>query len=141
MNTDRKIIDSYIEQAEVLQQEINLLKSKVDRYSIARLIVFASTILIIYLFFSYGFTAVVLCFLLAIVCFLWLIKRQVIAQNELSFKRVKYQLLDNEVQALSNFNNIYDNGGEFESAKHPYTDDLDVFGANSLYAYINRAVS
>ncbi len=141
MNTDREIIDSYIKQAEVLQQEINLLKSKVDRYSIARLIVFAATILIIYLFFSYGFTAVVLSFLLAAICFLWLIKRQVIAQNELSFKRVKYQLLNNEVQALSSFNNIYDNGNDFESAKHPYTDDLDIFGTNSLYAYINRAAS
>ncbi|ADY52996.1 DNA mismatch repair protein MutS domain protein [Pseudopedobacter saltans DSM 12145] len=125
-----------------LQKEIQLLKKKVDTYSLARLAIFILAIAGIYLFFDYGLYSVVFILLVTIVGFLLLIKKQVALQELLNFKRVRYQLVRNEIDLLSSKGeNIYNNGKEFESSKHPYTDDLDIFGENSVFEYINRGAS
>lgn len=141
MSSKKEIISHYQQQSELLNAEIKKLKNTVDKYSIARLIVFALGILIIYLFFDTGFSAVVIATMFTISIFLVLIKIQFKKQEELNFKRIKLQLILNELDVLQHYSNSYDNGQKYADAKHPYTDDLDIFGDKSLYAYVNRCAS
>ncbi len=141
MSNRSEIIRQYQQQSDVLTAEIVKLKKIVDRYSILRLVIFAIGILMIYLFFDIGFTAVILSALLTLVAFLFLIKIQFKKQSTLDFKKTKLMLLLNELDVLQNYRNIYPDGKHYAHAKHPYTDDLDIFGEQSLYAYVNRCAT
>ncbi|GLR17102.1 DNA mismatch repair protein MutS [Portibacter lacus] len=46
---------------------------------------------------------------------------------------------ENEISTIETFDNGYYDGEKFEQPHHLYTDDLDIFGANSMYSLINRA--
>ena len=47
----------------------------------------------------------------------------------------------NEIDALKGEWSMFDEGSEFKDSKHPYTFDLDIFGAKSIFQLINRTVS
>lgn len=138
MKTSLQIREDYQQQIQILKAETLDLKKKVDQYSFLRLAVFALTIFLIYLFFDVGFSAVIPVSILAIIAFLYLVKIQVKKKNLLDFKNLKIKLLENEVLNLTDFSNSYSDGSAFCDAKHPYTDDLDIFGPFSLFSLINR---
>ncbi|MFD1628450.1 MutS-related protein [Pseudopedobacter beijingensis] len=137
----KHIPEAYQIQAKQLEIVIGNLKRKVNQYSFARLLVFLVAILAVYIFFGYGIKALVLIAITAIAVFLFLVKKQVQEEVLLQFSKDKLRLLENEVNVLEYRENLYDNGNQFSDAKHAYTDDLDIFGPNSVYAYINRCSS
>ncbi|WP_347159630.1 MutS-related protein [Pontibacter chitinilyticus] len=65
--------------------------------------------------------------------------------QRLDFKHQQLVLLQQfnlqEVDRLHGRLRGFDEGSEFADAHHPYTSDLDIFGANSLFQLLNRAVS
>ncbi|WP_017258190.1 MutS-related protein [Pedobacter arcticus] len=124
-----------------LQLEIDGLKRKINLYSYLRLGVFALAVLLAYLFFNDGLIALAIIGFLMIVAFLILIKKQVNFQNIYDFTRTKLELTENEIQLRLGGVNIYPNGSEYQNPQHAYTDDLDIFGDFSLFAYINRSVT
>lgn len=141
MKTSLQIKEEYQQQIQILKAETLDLKKKVDQYSFLRLAVFALTIFLIYFFFDAGFSAVIPISILAIIAFLYLVKVQVKQKNLLDFKNLKIKLLENEVLNLVDFSNIYSDGYVYSDAKHPYTDDLDVFGPYSIFSLINRCAT
>ncbi|MBD3749385.1 MAG: DNA mismatch repair protein MutS [Sphingobacteriales bacterium] len=141
MKISQKIKEDYQQQIQILKAETLDLKKKVDQYSFLRLAVFALTIFFIYLFFDVGFSAVIPISVLAMIAFLYLVKIQVKQKNLLDFKNLKIKLLENEVLNLTDFSNIYSDGLASCDAKHPYTDDLDIFGPYSLFSLINRCAT
>ncbi len=50
-------------------------------------------------------------------------------------------IVENEQKHLKGQTNIFDNGSEFVDETHFYTHDLDVFGKNSLFEYLNRTAT
>ena len=46
-----------------------------------------------------------------------------------------------ELNCLEGDFSAYSSGSEYENAKHDYTADLDIFGAYSLFRYLNRTTS
>lgn len=134
-------ITSYQSLKNQLELEIGKLKRNVNTFSFLRLAVFALAVLAAYLFFDNGLKALSLIGLLMIVAFLILIKKQVKYQLAHDFAATKLMLVENEIEILKANPNIYPNGNEFQNSEHAYTDDLDVFGEFSLFAYINRAVT
>lgn len=48
---------------------------------------------------------------------------------------------ENELAIRACASNVYDEGSRYADSKHPYTDDLDVFGGSSVYARINRCAT
>ncbi len=44
----------------------------------------------------------------------------------------------NELSALGGNYSLFENGAEFGDPAHPYTTDLDIFGPESLFQYLNR---
>lgn len=124
-----------------LQLQINDLKRKIDLYSYLRLGVFALAVLLAYLFFNDGLVALAIISFLMVVAFLILVKKQVNLQNIYDFTHTKFELTENEIQLALGGVNIYPNGSEYQNPQHAYTDDLDIFGDFSLFAYLNRSVT
>lgn len=124
-----------------LQLEIEVLNRKVNTYSYLRLAVFGLAIFMAYLFFDRGLTALFIIGFLMIIGFLLLIKKQVKYQALHEFAATKLALVENEIELTTGKENIYPNGAEYHNPAHAYTDDLDIFGTFSLFAYFNRCVT
>jgi DNA mismatch repair ATPase MutS len=135
------VVSKYQEQIEKLTLDIKILSSQINQYAYLRLIVFALAITFTYLFFDGGLTYISAIWVIAIIAFLYLVKIYVKKQNELQFQNNKLLLLENECNSLLKKENIYSDGSQFMDAYHPYTDDLDIFGAHSLYHYVNRSIT
>ena len=59
-------------------------------------------------------------------------------QDSLNYKQNLKEVLQNELDHFKTGQNFYTNGDAFANRNHPYTDDLDIFGAGSLYQFLNR---
>ncbi len=136
-----KILIDYQNNVEFLQKQIEAQRKKINVFSFLRLGVFIIAVLLTYLLFNLGFLALIFLAVITIVVFLWVVKKQVGLQETLNFNLTRQKLLQNEIAIIETKTNIYINGVEFENPKHPYTDDLDVFGEQSLYSYLNRTAT
>jgi hypothetical protein len=131
----------YLKKKAELESEIKALKKLINQYSFSRLLLFGIDILFIYVFFNQGIIAIIFIVLLSLPGFIFLVKKHVKYQVELSFLNTKKFLVENEINIKDNEINIYSNGECFCNPIHPYTDDLDIFGAHSLFQYLNRCAT
>lgn len=139
VKTKHSILASYQNYAEQQQTEINKLKRKLNNISFSRLGLFVAEILIIALIINFGFEwlfAVLLA--VPLMLFLFLVKKQTIVQDELTYAGQLLWVYQNEIDQLTVGKNGYDHGEGYTDEHHPYSSDLDIFGQGSLYAFINR---
>lgn len=73
--------------------------------------------------------------------FMWLVSKQSKAERQKQSLQDMLDINENELAVRAGKPNLYDDGGRYADSKHPYTDDLDIFGPNSLYARINRCAT
>lgn len=139
--TDRNIKADYNLLIKEFEQRAIVLKKSINTLSYLRLGVFAVAILFSYLFFDRGLQALAIVFILMLIAFLILVKKQVKQQQLFNFNHTQLKLVQNEVDIINGNANIYNNGNAYQDQLHFYSDDLDIFGENSVYAYINRCVS
>lgn len=121
------------------QQLIDELKRKLNKISFARLGLFIAEILIVALIINFGFEwffGVLL--LIPLVLFLFLVKKQISVQRQLTYAGQLLWVYQNEINQLSTGKNGYDDGSDYADEYHPYSSDLDIFGQGSLYSFINR---
>ncbi|QEK50375.1 DNA mismatch repair protein MutS [Pedobacter aquae] len=135
------ILQDYQSQISDFKAQNKALKKLINKYSFARLGLFLLAILLIKLFFNVGLTAVAFIAVFLLLGFLILVKIQQKKVDLLRFQETKLRLLENELAVLAGGINCYDDGTDFIDAQHPYTDDLDIFGPQSLYHYLNRCAS
>ncbi|MFC5283256.1 MutS-related protein [Pedobacter alpinus] len=138
---DKNIIENYNLLVKELDVNITEIKKAINSLSYLRLGVFAFAVLLSYLFFESGLQALSIIFVLMLLAFLILVKKQVKKQHLFNLYKTKLQLVQNELDMINGNANIYNNGSEYQNQAHFYMDDLDVFGAHSIFAYINRCVS
>jgi len=121
--------------------EADALKAKYDRLALVRLVTFLIGVAVFFLLFSAGMWyawGFALVFLVAFARFvMWHFEIQRKAEY---FNRLK-QINENELKYLSGDISEFESGEEFVDADHPYTVDLDIFGAFSIFQYINRTVT
>jgi len=121
--------------------EADTLKAKYDRLALVRLIAFLIGVAVFFLLFSMGMWyawGFALVFLVAFARFvMWHFQIQ---RKSEYFNRLK-TINENELKYLSGEISEFDDGEEFVDADHPYTVDLDIFGAFSIFQYINRTVT
>jgi hypothetical protein len=132
----------------IYEKELAKYQSLFDRaakrfngYSIARLALGATMIVVGYLYLknremAYGFP-----FFIALVLFLLLLRLHAkVAQQ----KRFYQQLLDinrHEMAALQGNYSAFEAGDQYIDPQHAYSFDLDVFGKNSLFQSLNRTAN
>lgn len=80
-------------------------------------------------------------FILTLICFFILVK----VHGKMLWKvRVKKELIainQREIDFLSGKDIPFEHGVEYTDASHPYSFDLDIFGKNSLFHFLNRTQS
>jgi len=120
-----------------------ILSSKVEVIGWSRLIVFAICVLVDY--FLYKQNRISLAIVVTIVLlglFLFLI----FYHNNIFELKKRIDLLvyinQNGLKRINNeFTSFEDNGSEYLDDEHPFINDLDVFGDNSIFQYINTTVT
>ncbi len=135
---EQEIFKSYAQEAKSLSTKILLYKKRINQISFSRLIVFFAGIILIYALGSISFSYVITIVISMITVFFRLIQKQSKLQKELVFDENLLSVLNNEIDHLKEAKNSYDAGAGFADGFHTYTDDLDIFGENSLFHYVNR---
>lgn len=139
---EQDILSDYQQRVNVATAEADKYKALSNTYSLYRLGVFIFFILSVA--FAIGIdeiSVIAFSFIILITCFSWLIRRQNKFDNLKNYYLDLKKVNENEVASITGNNNIYDNGAMFESEKHYYASDLDIFGSNSLYQLINRGAT
>ena len=129
----------YISRANDFDQKAETLKAKYIKFSVVRLILFIIGIgLLIYIASTQTWwitTLYVIVFLLGFARFVfWHLKIQK-QQKHFEFLSIVNK---NEVSTLKNDISVFGDGKEFIDVEHPYSVDLDIFGAFSFFQYCNR---
>jgi len=135
-------MEVFEEKIKTSEENIENILSKLRRLSIARVIVFVGSLVLIV--FLANERAIILLLIILPICsaiFILIVKRY----NKLRFQEHQASFLKriNEEELLRLDNNL-DNfltGEEFITPGHAFTTDLDIFGKNSLFQLLNRTTT
>ena len=129
----------YQKRVQEFAEQAAFLKSKYNRYSIIRLIAFIGGIIVIaFLGTIIPWWATVLVIAIALATFSrFVFWHQAIQEEQLHYSALS-TVNQNEWTCLNDDYSVFEDGKEFQDPSHPYTVDLDIFGAYSFFQYINR---
>lgn len=138
MKTIEDISGIYRKIAEEAQQQLNKVQQQIFRIGTLRLLLFVAGVAGLIYFHSEGWMVLTGIVLVTLLPFVLLIKYH----NRLFYKKEylekKVEINKQELAALNYDTSAFDAGEEFIDPTHLYAYDLDVFGAHSLFQYINR---
>ena len=124
------------------KSEIASLDKQVNTFSLLRLaVIIGGGAALFILFQSNSVINVLLCTILVMVLFLYLVFRQAKLERLRDEKRAFLQVNENELRITEGGTNLYSDGSDYQDAKHPYSSDLDIFGPHSLFAKVNRCAT
>ncbi len=137
----QKITGQYETLAQQYQQELDKKKIQVRFISWLRLAFFLSVVpVFIYLMpvsQLIGWITVFFC----LAAFLFLVKRSVSLEKQLKYFRNLFEINTNEVKGIHRDFSPFEPGTEFIHPDHDYSYDLDLFGENSFFQFLNRTVT
>lgn len=128
----------------IVQTELELknLEKQINTNSLLRLVVIIGGAILLFQLFQLNNIWLVLLTVLAIVfSFASLIRRQSKLEKKRDELNAFLRINSNEIGLSNSESNMYSDGSPFEDGKHPYSSDLDIFGAHSLFAKTNRAAT
>lgn len=136
------IIAGYQEKINEVTAHIDRTKKLIDQLSLLRIGLFLAEILFFVLLLRSADdnlrTLIQICLVLPVIAFAFVVRRQSRLDREIDYKKQLLWVYQNEWNMLHGTPNGYDHGKAFEAEQHPYTSDLDIFGASSLFALTNR---
>ncbi|HMP30005.1 MAG TPA: hypothetical protein PKD85_10415 [Saprospiraceae bacterium] len=135
------VIIKYQDQLQIEEILYNDLRGELLKYSMVRFITFVLILLLILLYYSQDHIFYLFAAIFLVAAFVVLIKLYSKLQWKLNIVKKKIELLKSEINFIKTGYISNDNGSRFVDSNHPFTFDLDIFGANSLYAFINRTVT
>lgn len=131
------IVSRYLKRSDSLEIEKKRTEKKSLTVSLFRLATFIITVVLIVLTFKMGAWPI-LVFVIGLAVFLALVKKLHKIEKRLSLINNQITIVHNEVDNVTDLNNLYYDGASFSDDDHFYTSDLDVFGPFSLFAILNR---
>jgi DNA mismatch repair ATPase MutS len=138
MENLNNIINTYQQIIEDTRIKLSAEKKKIYRISTIRVLLFIAGVAGIIYFFSAGWLVISIIIVCTFAPFLALVKYH----NQLFFKKdyleKKIEINEQELSAIDYDTSAFDSGEEFIDPAHLYSYDLDVFGENSLFQYLNR---
>jgi hypothetical protein len=109
--------------------------------SVSRFIIFTGGLIITWIIFSKSVIAGIILMILLIVLFLWLIKLFSDHSRHKEFLGNLMLINHNEAAALSGDLSAFDEGSSYIDIRHDFSFDVDLFGASSIFQYLNRTVT
>ena len=132
--------DIYEKRIEEYSSALKRLKRDYNIISALRLVVSLSILFFIYYAYSIGSISFgIILFLLNSILFLYLAKVHECIVNKISKREALIEVNKKEILRLEGkWREFNDLGGEYLDNKHPFINDLDIFGKNSLFQWINE---
>lgn len=133
--------NEYIARIEKVDRLLSLAAQKSRRLMWLRLLTFSLSVALLYLLWTTSILAAVLACLAALAAFGFTatadIRNQLYMKNLARLKEIN----QNEIASLSGDQSHFYAGSEYFDVKHSYSYDLDIFGEQSIYQLICRALT
>ncbi len=117
------------------------MKQKQLLISLLRLLVFVAGGILTVFCFSISPAAGIPVLLLAIFLFLLLVKRFTECSDKITITENLIRINSNELNALDGDYSAFDGGNEWVDPSHDFSGDIDLFGEDSVFRYLNRTVT
>jgi VIT1/CCC1 family predicted Fe2+/Mn2+ transporter len=131
----------YKQKIDTFQQQLEILYRKRSVIAWSRFIIFVLVCVAVYFFWKDGIGAIIASVVVAIALFLIAVSKDADNKNEIKNLETLVDINEEEIKYYNqNFTDKY-NGKNLEPPHHANAKDLDVFGAASLFQYINRCRS
>ncbi len=127
-------VDSFGKQAEILAK-------KHFHWSFLRLIIFLIGVAVAVYCSNFGIGWGILSFAVFLPFFTYFIRLHQKIQFDKELHENLVQVNKDELSALDNNHNVFENGNRFSDVNHPYSGDLDIFGPHSIYQLFNRTTT
>ena len=124
-----------------LQQKYKALKHKGTVMAWCRLAIVAGSCLVVYLFRDNGNLGIAAIITAGFGLFLAVIRVDHMNQAEIENTERLISINTEEIRFLKGDFRHREQGKEWEPTEHPYSNDLDIFGNDSMYQYLNRCNS
>ena len=121
--------------------ESKQLQQKLSQLSAIRLTSFLASIGLLYCFFKFDLSILLLGFFILFGLFLYLVRRYDQQKRKLDISKAHIKINDTEIAILTGLPSPYENGEQYIDTHHPYSYDLDLLGKGSLFHYLNRTTT
>ncbi|QCK13421.1 MutS-related protein [Mangrovivirga cuniculi] len=129
-------------QIEIADTKLQSLRKKDKRLAFLRLISFLAVIgLSVYFISNSEMLVFSIMLFIALIAFGYLLKNHQFIRNTIQSITLLKEINQTEISRLKRKLSDIPGGDYFFNPKHPYHQDLDIFGKNSLYSLINRTTS
>ena len=133
-------INFFEERSQNISRQIKALKATYNNYSIYRVIIFIGFTILAILFLNLRLLApLILLVVVFIILFGLVVKKHNRIKKLAGLRQKLYEINIEEGNRLKYKMDGMDEGLEFMNEDHSYSDDLDIFGRNSLFQLLNRA--
>lgn len=126
---------------ESLKEEIKRYRQQSARIAALRLLAVIIAALVIYLIRNSSWEYVATAAAAGLAVFLWLVSKSARLKSELANLQVLQWINEQELMVVTGHYNHRPEGKAFQTAQHPYSNDLDIFGHASLFQYLHRTTS
>jgi hypothetical protein len=109
--------------------------------SLLRLIVFVAGAGLAVAGFSYNTGAGIISIVLTVILFLFLLNRYAVHSERKEFYENLETINRNEICALSGDLSDFNDGNKWINPDHDFSNDIDLFGKDSLFQFLNRTVT
>ncbi len=121
--------------------ELISINKKIKNNAFARLVIFLAIFGAIFGLTPIALWAGIVTAILMTILFGVLIKRQIKFQKQKSYLSAKALICKNELNALNFRFDAFRDGKNFGDGQHSFSNDLDLFGKNSLFQRLNRTAT
>jgi ABC-type multidrug transport system fused ATPase/permease subunit len=117
------------------------MKRKQLIVSVIRLLVFLTGTFLSVLVFGYSVPAGIMTIVISVFVFLFLIKIFSEYSEKIRLSGNLIRINENEIDALEGNYRAFDGGSDMLDVSHDFSGDIDLFGEDSLFRYLNRTVT
>jgi hypothetical protein len=133
--------DFYIARLSQFKAKINETRKRLKWLAFVRLLIFLVTVVLVIIATRWSMAAIIVIILCSLTVFLLTVFRYLSLQRQLRRDENLADINEKELKALDGHYELFENGGEFDDPEHPYADDLDIFGNQSLFQFVNRSAT
>ena len=137
----QNVTDFYQDTATENAKNAKSLQARYDRLAFVRLVVFIGWLALLIVLFSTNFLVGLIAFLTTIPLVAYGVRKHLKIQKDANEAAVTAGLAEGELRALEHDFTAFDGGADFLDPLHPFAVDLDIFGDNSLFQFLNRTVT
>ena len=121
--------------------KIQATRKRLKRLALIRLLIFLATFILVIVATRWNMTAIIIIVLSGIIVFLITVLHYLSLQQQLRQDENLADINEKELNTLKGQYEMFEDGDEFSDLDHPFTDDLDIFGPQSLFQFINRSAT